>query len=129
MDRPERIAAWAQAALGVALLAGALSCEARAQQQTAPPLPTVRRFSWRTTTGTLTAYDRRTRVLTLRSASGVSTFQVAGDARAWLGRRRLPVGQLGAHLGAQVTVAFGEADGVRTTHTVRLAEIDPNTVK
>ncbi len=124
-----RKASWVRGVLGAALLAGGLSCEARAQQQATPSLPTVRRFAWRTTTGTLSAYDPRTRVLTLHSASGVSTFQVAGDARAWLGRRRLPVGQLGAHLGAQVTVAFGEADGVRTTHTVRLAEIDPSAVK
>ena len=46
---------------------------------------------------------------------------MASDARAWLGNRRLPVSQLGAHAGAQVTVAWSEADGVRTTHTVRLA--------
>jgi len=78
--------------------------------------------SHHTATGTMTAYDPATRVLTLRSATGSTAFQVAADARAWLGNRRLPVRQLGEHTGAQVTVAWSEADGVRTTHTVRVAE-------
>jgi hypothetical protein len=75
-----------------------------------------------TATGTLTAYDPVTRVLTVRSATGFSEFHVAADARAWQGSRRLPVRELGAHIGAQVTVAWSEAGGWRTTHTVRLAE-------
>ena len=78
--------------------------------------------SHRTATGTMTAYDPATRVLTVQSATGSSEFHVAPDARAWLGNRRLPVSQLSAHTGAQVTVAWSEADGLRTTHTVRLAE-------
>jgi hypothetical protein len=78
--------------------------------------------SHRTATGTMTAYDPATRVLTVLSATGSSEFHVAPDARAWLGNRRLPVSQLGAHTGAQVTVAWSEADGLRITHTVRLAE-------
>jgi hypothetical protein len=78
--------------------------------------------SHHTATGTLTSYDPSTRVLTLRSATGSTTFTVAADARAWLGNRRLPVRQLVEHAGAQVTVAWSEVGGVRTTHTVRLAE-------
>jgi hypothetical protein len=78
--------------------------------------------SHRTATGKLTAYDPLTRVLTVQSATGSSEFHVAADARAWQGSRRLPVRELGAHIGAQVTVAWSEAGGVRTTHTVRLAE-------
>ena len=78
--------------------------------------------SHHTATGTMTAYDPATRVLTLRSATGSTAFQVAADARAWLGSRRLPVRQLGEHTGAQVTVAWSEAGGVRITHTVRLTE-------
>jgi hypothetical protein len=78
--------------------------------------------SHHTATGTMTAFDPATRVLTVLSATGSSEFHVAPDARAWLGRRRLPVSQLGAHTGMQVTVAWSEANGQRTTHTVRLAE-------
>jgi hypothetical protein len=78
--------------------------------------------SHHTATGTMTAYDPATRVLTVLSASGSSEFRVAPDARAWLGSRRLPVGHLGAHTGMQVTVAWSEVNGERTTHTVRLAE-------
>jgi hypothetical protein len=76
----------------------------------------------RTATGTLVAYDPLTRVLTVLSATGSSEFHVAFDARAWEGSRRLPVKELAVHMGAQVTVAWSEAGGVRTTHTVRLAE-------
>jgi hypothetical protein len=78
--------------------------------------------SHHTATGTMTAYDAATRVLTVLSATGFSEFHVVAGARAWLGNRRLPVSQLGEHAGTQVTVAWSEADGVRTTHTVRLAE-------
>ena len=76
----------------------------------------------RTATGTLAAYDPVTRILTVQSATGSSEFHVASDARAWEGSRRLPVRELGAHVGEQVTVAWSEAGGVRTTHTVRLNE-------
>ena len=74
-----------------------------------------------TSTGTLVAYDPVARVLTVRSATGSSEYRVAADARAWQGNRRLPVQELGKHAGAQVTVAWSEAGGARTTHTVRLA--------
>jgi phage baseplate assembly protein gpV len=76
----------------------------------------------RTATGTLAAYDPATRTLKVQSATGSSEFHVASDARAWEGSRRLRVGDLPAHVGEQVTVAWSEADGVRVTHTVRLAE-------
>ncbi len=76
----------------------------------------------RTATGTLASYDPVTRILTVRSAAGSSEFHVASDARAWEGSRRLPVRELAAHVGEQVTVAWSESDGVRTTHTVRLTE-------
>jgi hypothetical protein len=78
--------------------------------------------SHHTATGTVTAYDSATRVLTIRSATGSSEFHVAPDARAWLGNRRLAVRELGARAGAQATIAWSEIDGVRTTHTVRLNE-------
>jgi phage baseplate assembly protein gpV len=74
----------------------------------------------RTATGTLAAYDPVTRILTVQSATGSSVFQVASDARAWEGSRRLQVRDLPAHVGEQVTVAWSESGGVRTTHTVRL---------
>lgn len=77
--------------------------------------------SHHTATGTLVAYDSATRILTVRSATGSSEYHVAADARAWRGNRRLPIRELGAHVGAQVTVAWSEAGGARTTHTVRLA--------
>ena len=75
-----------------------------------------------TATGTMTAYDPAARVLAIQAATGSTEFHVAADARAWLGSRSLPVSQLGAHVGAQVTVAWSEVEGLRTTHTVRLVE-------
>jgi hypothetical protein len=75
-----------------------------------------------TSTGTMAGYDVDTRQLTVSSASGSSAFHLAPDARVWLGNRRLPVAQPNARVGAQVTVSWSDADGVRTTHTVRLAE-------
>jgi hypothetical protein len=80
------------------------------------------RPSYQTATGTLTAYDLMTRVLTVRNAAGPSEWHVASDARFWLGTRRLPLSQLGAYAGAQVTLAWSERDGVRTTHTVRVTD-------
>lgn len=78
--------------------------------------------SHHTATGTLTAYDATSRLLTVRSATGLAEFRVAVDARVWLGNRQLPARQLGTHAGAQVTVAWSEAGGMRMTHTVRIAE-------
>ena len=75
-----------------------------------------------TATGTMTAYDSKTRVITVRSAAGSSEFQVAADARLWVGTRRLPVGRLAAYAGAQVTIAWSERGGLRITHTVRVAD-------
>ena len=80
------------------------------------------RPSYQTATGTLTAYDPVTRVLTVGNAAGSSEWHVASDARFWLGTRRLPLNQLGAYAGAQVTVAWSERDGMRTTHTVRVTD-------
>jgi hypothetical protein len=76
----------------------------------------------RTATGTLASYDPVTRILTVQSATGSSEFHVAPDARAWEGSRRLQVRELATHVGEQVTVAWSESGGVRTTHTVRLTD-------
>jgi hypothetical protein len=77
----------------------------------------------RTATGKLASYDPVTRVLTVQSATGASEFHVASDARVWEGSRRLPVRELAAHAGEQVTLAWSDPGGVRTTHTVRLTRI------
>src|SRR5574341_766614 len=78
-----------------------------------------------TATGTMTAYDVASRVLTVRSATGSTQFQLAADARVWLGNRRLPLRELGAYAGGQVTLAWSDSDGVRTTHTVRVTDTRP----
>ena len=107
-------------ALLLVLAAGSF---ARTQEHSEPgPSAAERRASHPTAVGTLTAYDPVIGVLSIRNASGSLEFHVAADARFWLGNRRLPVGQLGAHAGAQVTVAWSAADGVRTTHTVRVTD-------
>jgi hypothetical protein len=111
------------ATLGVAVLLTALP-PAGAQTQTPSP-PTGHHHKTATATGTMTAYDPETRQLTVVSATGSSAFRLAPDARVWLGNRRLPVAQLKARVGAQVTVSWSEADGVRTSHTVRLAADAP----
>jgi hypothetical protein len=106
----------------------AVGSVARGQEHPETEPPAVERGpSYETATGTLEAYDSATHVLTVHSATGSSEFRVAADARFWLGQRRLPLGQLAAQAGAQVTVAWSEAEGVRTTHTVRVT--DPRVVR
>jgi hypothetical protein len=106
------------AALLAVLAAGSVT---RGQDPPGPPAGECRP-SHQTATGTLAAYDPVARVLTVHSATGSSEFHLAADARFWLGNRRLPVSQLRAHAGAQVTIAWAEAHGVRTTHTVRVSD-------
>jgi len=59
-------------------------------------------------------------VLVVVSAGGEARFVVAPEARLWIGSRRATVDRLATSRGAQATVAWSEADGRRTTHTVRL---------
>ena len=100
------------AAVGLVLIASALA---------APPALASWRHHTATATGTMAGYDPETRVLTVASASGSTLYHLATDARVWLGNHRLAVGELKSRLGAQVTVSWSDADGVRTTHTVRVA--------
>jgi hypothetical protein len=103
---------------------------ARAQEPPKEGTPAAgTRPSHPTASGTLTAYDSLTRVLTIRNATGSLEFRVAADARFWLGSRRVPLAQLATHAGAQVTVAWSETGGVRTTHTVRVSDAPPSRAK
>ena len=79
------------------------------------------RLRFHTATGAVASYDAAGRVLVLRSALGDSRFVVAPEAQLWIGSRRASVERLATSVGAQATVAYSEADGVATTHTVRLA--------
>jgi hypothetical protein len=107
---------------GTVLLAAAFASGVDPQVDTAPIKATDQLSRHRTATGTMTGYDPESRVLTIRSAAGSTAYCVAPDARAWRGRRSLPLPQLPSHVGEQATVAWAEVDGVRTTHTVRLDE-------
>lgn len=78
-----------------------------------------------TATGTMSGYDPETRQLTVESATGAAAYRLASDARVWLGNKRLPLSRLKTQVGAQVTVSWSDASGVRTTHTVRLAVEPP----
>jgi hypothetical protein len=80
------------------------------------------RPSYHTATGTLAAYDPVARELTVSNPVESTVYRVASDARAWLGHRRLPLRELAQHVGAQVTLAWAEVDGKKTTHTVRIDE-------
>lgn len=87
----------------------------------AAPAPGAR-AAYPTATGRLVGYDPVTRSLTLQSVVGRTVYRVAEDTRVWLATRRLPLDQLARHLGAQATLAYGEVEGRRVTHTVRLSE-------
>jgi hypothetical protein len=102
-------------------------CEAAPQPRDVSPLAaSARGTTYRSATGTLASYDAISRVLVLRAAGAESRYWVAEDARVWLGSSRVPVSQLGAHIGSEATLAYGEAeDGTRTTHTIRLREGHP----
>lgn len=112
------------AVLGLACAA----CESRPPQPHRPSLPSAvgRAGAYRSSTGTLAGYDAASRVLTLRSAGSDSRYEVAEDARVWVGSDPVPAAQLASRVGAEVTLAYGEdEDGGRTTHTVRLREGHP----
>jgi phage baseplate assembly protein gpV len=115
-----------KALFAAALLLVPRSAAPQHQSAAASPPPDAAP-SRHTSTGTMAAYDADTRQLTVASASGSTAFHLASDARVWLGNRRLPVTQLKARVGAQVTVSWSEAGGVRTTHTVRLADAPDRT--
>lgn len=90
------------------------------------PSAAGRAGAYRSSTGTLAGYDAVSRVLTLRAAGADSRYRVAEDARVWVGSHSVPAAQLASHVGAEVTLAYGEAEhGARTTHTVRLREAHP----
>jgi hypothetical protein len=108
----------------LAVLTAGIVVRAQEHSETARSVAEARP-SHQTAVGTLTAYELVTRVLTACNATGSLDFHVAADARVWLGNRRLPLAQLGAHAGAQVTVAWSETGGVRTTHTVRVTDARP----
>jgi phage baseplate assembly protein gpV len=108
----------------LALLAAGSVVRAQEHSESAPSA-SEGRPSHQTTVGTLMAYDPVTSLLTACNAAGSSDFHVAADARIWLGNRRLLIAQLGAHAGAQVTVTWSEAEGERTTHTVRVTDTRP----
>jgi hypothetical protein len=114
--------AWLGAASVLVVLVAETDAIRAAGDGASRPTTAERHPAYRTAAGTLVAYDASTRVLTVHSASGSSEFHVASDARFWLGNRRVPVSQLRTHAGAQVTIAWSEHDGVRTTHTVRAKE-------
>jgi hypothetical protein len=119
--------AWSAAAvLGVMVAGRPAGAQGHSEPVSSAAEP---RPSHPTAAGTLAAWDPVTRLLTVRNATGSREFHVSADARFWLGNRRLPIVQLGSHVGAQVTVAWSEADGVRTTHTVRVADTPPVRVK
>ena len=101
--------------------AAVLMLPAAAQAQNLAPVGASIHRSRHTATGTMAAFDPETRQLTVASAIGSAAYHLAADARVWLGNKRLPVSQLKARVGVQVTVSWSDADGVRTTHTVRLA--------
>ena len=86
----------------------------RSRSAPSPTLPHGDRCS-------VASYDSADRVLVLKSALGDSRFVVAPEARLWIGSRRVPVERLATSVGVQATVAYSDADGVATTHTVRLA--------
>ena len=114
------------AALLAAVLLAPRSAAPQEGSASASP-PAAVPASSHTSTGTMAGYDADTRQLTVSSASGSTAFHLAPDARVWLGTRRLPVAQLKTRVGAQVTVSWSEAGGVRTTHTVRLADVPGRT--
>jgi hypothetical protein len=119
--------AWLGAAAGLLVLVAETDVTWGQQDGASRPTTAERRPAYRTATGTLVEYDGATRFLIVHSATGSSEFHVASDARFWLGSRRLPLSQLRAHAGSEVTIAWSEQGGVRTTHTVRAKDVAVDT--
>jgi hypothetical protein len=117
--------AWAGCGTGGArdLARPAAATSLASRTQVPPPEGEAPRahLSFRTATGQVVSWDSGRRVLVLRAAGEETSFVVAADARLWVGTRHVALDRLAASLGAQATVAYAEREGVRTTHTVRLA--------
>ena len=71
--------------------------------------------------GTLSAYDVKTRVLTIKSGKGAEQFVLAEKASVHLGSRVLPEAELASHTGLRAKVRYADSDGRRLATSVMLS--------
>ena len=72
--------------------------------------------------GTLSGYDAKTRVLTVKVGKDLQTFVLAGKASVHLGARVLPESDIMAQAGRKVKVRFVESGGKRVAQTVMFSQ-------
>ena len=70
--------------------------------------------------GTLSAYDARTRLLTVKTEKAVVEIVLDQKASVHLGSRVLPDDEIAAHTGLKVKVRFTDSGGKRTATSVML---------
>jgi hypothetical protein len=70
--------------------------------------------------GTIQAYDATTHSLTVKTAKGETSFNVAPDAKVWTGAKSVTLDDLAEAKGRKATVAYSEDAGQKTAKTVRI---------
>lgn len=68
--------------------------------------------------GTLSGYDAKTRVLTVKVGKDLQAFVLADKASVHLGSRVLPDSEIAAQVGRKVKVRFVTSGGKRIAQTV-----------
>jgi uncharacterized membrane protein len=71
--------------------------------------------------GTLSGYEAKSRVLTVRVEKDLQTFVLADKASVHLGSRVLPESEIAAQTGHKVKVRFTEKGGKRLASSVMLS--------
>lgn len=71
--------------------------------------------------GTLSGYDAKTRVLTVKVDKDLQRFVLADKASVRLGSRVLPASDITAQVGRKVKVRFVESGGKRVAQTVMVS--------
>lgn len=71
--------------------------------------------------GTLSKYEARTLVLTIKTAKDIETFVLADKASVHLGSRAIPEAEIGSHVGSRVKVRFSESGRKRVATSVMLS--------
>jgi hypothetical protein len=71
--------------------------------------------------GTLSGYNVKTRVLTVKVDTVVERFVLADKASVRAGSRVLPASAIAAQVGRKVKVRFVESDGRRVAETVMVS--------
>jgi hypothetical protein len=100
-------------ALGVAMATTAFAASSTATS-------TKSKTGAHSTSGTIESYDATAHTLTIKTAKGSTTFNLATDAKVWVGSKSSTADEL-SKTGAKATVKYTEKEGTKTATSVHVA--------